>query len=84
MSVCSSKTRIILIGTRGRLKNDREEAEYDSHVEQIDEKNIVLDEPTSFLDPIHLGCTQRECKPNEHLIEEYTKMFESRISAGAT
>ena len=29
-----------------------------------------------------LGCTQRECKPNQIIIEQYTKMFESRISAG--
>ena len=28
--------------------------------------------------------TQRECKPNEIIFEEYRKMFESRISAGAT
>ena len=31
-----------------------------------------------------MGCTQRECKPNESIIEEYRKMFESRISAGST
>ena len=45
--------------------------------------NLDLDEPTSFLDHVYLGCTQRECKPNEITIEQYTKMFESRISAGA-
>ena len=28
-------------------------------------------------------CTQRECKPNETIIEQYEKMFESRISAEA-
>ena len=47
-------------------------------------KNANIDEPTSFLDHVCLGCTQRECKPNEIIIEECTKMFESRISAGAT
>ena len=47
-------------------------------------KNVDLDEPTSFLDHIYLGCTQRECKQNDIIIEEWTKMFESRISAGAT
>ena len=47
-------------------------------------KNVDLDEPISFLDHVYLGCTQRECKPNETIIEQYTKMFESRISAGAT
>ena len=31
-----------------------------------------------------LGCTQREWKPNETIIDEYRKRFESRISAGAT
>ena len=30
------------------------------------------------------GRPQRECKSNENVIEEYKKMFESRISAGAT
>ena len=48
-------------------------------------KNVDLDEPTSFLDHVYLGCsTQRECKPKEIIVEEYTKMFRSRVSAGAT
>ena len=47
-------------------------------------KNVDLDEPTSFLDHVYLGCTQRECKPNETIVEQYAKMFESRISAGGT
>ena len=45
-------------------------------------KNVNLDEPTSFLDHVNLGCTQRECKQNEVIIEQYREMFESRISAG--
>ena len=28
-------------------------------------KHVDLDEPTSFLDHVYLGCTQRACKPNE-------------------
>ena len=47
-------------------------------------KYVDLDEPTSFLDDENLGCTQRECKPNETIIERFTKMFESRTSAVAT
>ena len=39
-------------------------------------KNVDLEEPTSFLDHVQLGCTRRECKPNEIIIEEYTEMFE--------
>ena len=41
-------------------------------------KNVDLDEPTSFLDHVNFGCTQRECKPNEIIVDEYRKMFESR------
>ena len=47
-------------------------------------KNVDLDEPTSFLDHVNLGCTQRECKPNEIIIEQYQEMFESRISGNTT
>ena len=47
-------------------------------------KHVRIDEATSFLDHVHLRCTQRGCKPNETIIEQYKKMFESRISAGAT
>ena len=28
-------------------------------------KDVDLDEPTTFLEHVYLGCTQRECKPNE-------------------
>ena len=48
-------------------------------------KNTDLDEPTSFLDRVCiLGCTQREGKVNENVIDQHREMFESRISAGAT
>ena len=36
-------------------------------------KHVDLDEPTSFLDHVYLGCTRRECKPNEIIIDEYKK-----------
>ena len=39
-------------------------------------KNVFIDEPTSFLDHVYLGCTQRACTPNDTIIEQYTKMFE--------
>ena len=41
-------------------------------------------EPTSFLGHVYLGCTGRECKPNDAIVEKNNKMFESHISAGAT
>ena len=37
-----------------------------------------------FLTTVYLGCTQRERKSNECIVEEYKKMFESLIFAGAT
>ena len=39
---------------------------------------------TSFLYHVYLGCTQRECKPNEKIIGQYNNMVETHISAGAT
>ena len=41
-----------------------------------------LGEPTSFLDHVCLGCTQRQCEISKD--NNYRTMFESRISAGAT
>ena len=47
-------------------------------------KHVDLGEPTSFLDHVYLGCTQRECKSNKSILEDCKEMFELRISAGAT
>ena len=43
-----------------------------------------LGEPTSFLDHVYLGCTQRQCEISKDIVDNYIAMFESRISAGAT
>ena len=43
-----------------------------------------LGEPTSFLDYVYLGCTQRQCEISKDIVDNYRTMFESRISAGAT
>ena len=47
-------------------------------------KNVDIEDPTSYLDHVYLGCTQRQCKPDDTIIEQQKKIFESRISAGAT
>ena len=47
-------------------------------------KHVDIDEITSFLAHVYLGCIQRECKPNEIIIEQFTKIFESGTSAEAT
>ena len=46
-------------------------------------KEIDLGEPTSFLDHVYLGCTQRQCQTSKDtVVDNYRTMFESRISAG--
>ena len=45
-------------------------------------KEVDLGEPTSFLDPVYLGCTQRQCEVSKNIVDNYRTMFESRISAG--
>ena len=45
-------------------------------------KEVDLGEPTSFLDHVYLGCTQRQCETRKDIVDNYRTMFESRISAG--
>ena len=44
-------------------------------------KQVDLGEPTSFLDHVYLGCTQRQCEISKDIVDNYRTMFESRISA---
>ena len=46
-------------------------------------RDVDLGEPTSFLDHVYLGCTQRECQISKDIVDDYRNMFESRISVGA-
>ena len=48
------------------------------------DKEVDLGEPTSFLDHVNLGCTQRQCEISKDIVDNYRAMFESRISAGRT
>ena len=45
-------------------------------------QEVDLGEPTSFLDHVHLGCTQRQCQVSKDIVDNYRAMSESRISAG--
>ena len=47
-------------------------------------KEVDFGEPTSFLDHVYLGCTQRQREIGKDIVDNYRTMFESRISAGAT
>ena len=46
-------------------------------------KDVNLGEPTSFLDHVYLGRTQRECQISKDIVDSYRSMFETRISVGA-
>ena len=46
-------------------------------------KDVDLEEPTSFLDHVYLGCTQRECTKNHEIVTKCKDMFEASISAEA-
>ena len=43
-------------------------------------KEVDLGEPTSFLDHVYLGCTQRQCQISKDIVDNHRTMFESRIS----
>ena len=45
-------------------------------------KEVDLGEPTSFLDHVFWGCTQRQCEISKDVVDNIRTMFESRISAG--
>ena len=42
-------------------------------------KDVDLGEPTSFLDNMCLGCTQRECQISKDIVNNYRRMFTSMI-----
>ena len=47
-------------------------------------KKSIWEKPTSSLDHVYLGCTQRQCEISRDIVDNYRTMFESRISAGGT
>ena len=46
-------------------------------------KDVDLGDPTSFLDHVYLGCTQRDCPTSKDIVDNYRNMFEFKISAGS-
>ena len=47
-------------------------------------KEVELGEPTSFLDHVYLGCTQRQCEISKDVVDNYRTIVDSRISAVRT
>ena len=74
MSFCSSKTGIFLSVFADDIKMAGKKQNMAAMWKKL-MKIVDTDEQTSFLDHVYLGCTQRECKPDETIIEQYTKMF---------
>ena len=66
-----------------KRKLDGKKQNIDPMCKELQEE-VDLGEPTSFLDHVYLGCTQRKCEMSKDTVENYRDMFESRISAGAT
>ena len=48
----------------------RFQSRIDLTVQDMGMKHVDLGEPTPFLEHVYLGCTQRECKPNEGMAGE--------------
>ena len=51
---------------------------------KVQNKEVALGEPTSFVDHENLGCTQKQCEISKDTVDDHRAMFESRISAGRT
>ena len=79
--ICALSARSILVCVRMKLAGKNKNI--DSMVKKL-MKHLDPREPSSFLDHVYLGCTQREREPNESIVDEHRKMSESRISAAAT
>ena len=47
-------------------------------------KQVESGEPTSILYHLYLGCSQRQCEISKDIVDNYSAMFESRISAVRT
>ena len=82
MLLRSQRKRTILVCVSGRYKTGWKETQCWPNVEIL-MKNVDLWEPTSFLDNVFLGCTQRERRTSKDTVDNDWNMFKSRISAGA-
>ena len=51
---------------------------------KVRNEEVDLGEPTSFLDRVYLGCSQRQSEISKDIVDSNRTMFESRISAGET
>ena len=83
MFICQVSKRTIPISVCGRYQTGRQDRKHRTHLENILMEDVDLEEPTSCLDHVFLGCTQRECQISKDIVANYRDMFDFRISAGA-
>ena len=82
MSLCSSWKRIVLFCVCGWHQTLAGKKQNFDPMWKVLNKEVDLGEPTSFLDHVYLGCTQRQCEVSQDIVDNYRTMFESRISVG--
>ena len=70
--VCSSKQVLFLSVYVDDIKLAGKKQNVDPMWKELI-KLVDLEEPTSFLDHVYLGCTQRVCNANECIIDQYFK-----------
>ena len=81
MSLCSSSKGLFLSAYVDDIKLSGKKHNIDPMWKVLN-KEVDLGEPTSFLDQVYLGCTQRKCEISKDIVDNHRTMFESRISAG--
>ena len=73
----------ILVCVCGRYQNGKQHRKHWPNVESTHERRWFW--RTNIISwPCFLGCTQRDCQISKDIVDNYSSMFESRISAVAT
>ena len=75
MLFCKTRKRTILVSVDEK-KMDGKEQNLDP-MWKVPNEEVDLGEPTSFLDHVYLGSTQRPCEISKDIVDNYRTMFES-------
>ena len=84
MPICCLKTWTMLVGVRGWYQYGRKEAECSFNVEENWWKTLTLKNQHHFLITFTWDALNGKANQTRKTIGQHNKMFESRISAGAT
>ena len=75
MGKSSEKKRLFLSVYVDDLKTGWEETQRGPNVKNVHERRWSGREPTSFLDHVSLGCTQRECETSKDIVDNYRNVW---------